>query len=104
MTDSMPYGEVAKFLAQHADLVTAALSTLRYVDVALLAPRIRATSLLSVGLMDDVCPPSTVFAAYNAIDAPKQIAVYPFGVHALAHAHLELQLRHMHEHLAEETV
>lgn len=47
-----------------------------------------------------MCPPSTVFAAYNAMNAEKEIAVHPFGVHDLAHVHLELQLRHLHRHLA----
>jgi cephalosporin-C deacetylase len=32
------------------------------------------------GLMDDICPPSTQFAAYNAISAPKEMVIYPdFG-------------------------
>jgi len=53
---------------------------LGYVDVQHLAPRIRARVLMGVGLMDQVCPPSTQFAAYNKITAPKFLAVYPdFG-------------------------
>ena len=79
----MPYTEVAEFLAQQVDYEAAALDTLRYVDCALLARRITAQSLLSVGLMDTICPPSTVFAAYNEISAPKDIAVFSFGVHAV---------------------
>jgi cephalosporin-C deacetylase len=94
-----PYREVADFLAQHVDAVPAALETLSYVDCALLARRITAECLLSVGLMDDICPPSTVFAAYNEITAPKQIALYPFGVHALPNLHLERRLRFLREQL-----
>lgn len=30
-----------------------------------------------VGLMDTVCPPSTQFAAYNKIEAPKSVVIYP---------------------------
>ncbi len=53
---------------------------LGYVDVQHLAPRIRAEVLMGVGLMDTVCPPSTQFAAYNKITAPKQLALFPdFG-------------------------
>jgi len=53
---------------------------LGYVDCQHLAPRIRAEVLLAVGLMDQVCPPSTQFAAYNKITSPKSLAVYPdFG-------------------------
>ena len=53
---------------------------LSYVDIQFLAPRIRATTLMVVGLMDTVCPPSTQFAAYNKIAAPKDLLLYPdFG-------------------------
>jgi len=53
---------------------------LGYIDVQHLANRIRGEVLMGVGLMDTVCPPSTQFAAYNKITAPKQLAIYPdFG-------------------------
>ncbi len=95
----MPYTEVAEFLAQQVGYEATALNTLRYVDCALLARRITAQCLLSVGLMDTICPPSTVFAAYNEITAAKDIAVFSFGVHAVPPAHLERQLRHLRTHL-----
>ena len=49
ITGGYPYAEIADFLAQHVDLVPQALDTLRYVDCALLARRITADCLLSVG-------------------------------------------------------
>ncbi len=53
---------------------------LGYVDIQFLAPRIRAEVLWGIGLMDTICPPSSQFAAYNKITAPKQMAIYPdFG-------------------------
>jgi cephalosporin-C deacetylase len=76
-------------------LIEVALNTLRYIDCALLARRITAQTLVSVGLMDVICPPSTVFAAYNEIAAGKDIAVYPYSGHAVPNAHAEVQLRHM---------
>jgi len=49
--------------------------------------------------MDDICPPSTVFAAYNEISAAgKEIAVYPYSGHSGPKAHAERQLRHLREH------
>ena len=54
--------------------------------------RIRAKTLVSVGLRDPITPPSTVFAAYNAIDAPKEIAVFPYGEHEVPTVHAERQL------------
>jgi cephalosporin-C deacetylase len=82
LVDSNPYHEVAEFLANHADLVDVALGTLDHVDNALLATRIRAETYVSVGLMDEICPPSTVFAAYNAWGGgTKKIDVYPYNNH-----------------------
>ena len=53
---------------------------LGYIDIQHLAPRIRANTLFFTGLMDTICPPSTQFAAYNKITAPKRMVLYPdFG-------------------------
>jgi cephalosporin-C deacetylase len=53
---------------------------LGYIDVQHLARRIKGEVMMGTGLMDDVCPPSTQFAAYNKITAPKKVVVYPdFG-------------------------
>ena len=93
-----PYTEIPEFLAENVALIDTALNTLRYVDCALLARRISATTLVSVGLMDDICPPSTVFAAYNEINADKEIIVYPYSGHTVPHAHAEPQLRHLRRH------
>jgi len=57
---------------------------LGYIDNQHLAHRIRAEVLMAVGLMDAVCPPSTQFAAYNKIQSPKNLLIYPdFGHEAL---------------------
>ena len=55
----------------------AVFTRLGYVDVQFLAPRIRAEVMMGVGLMDQICPPSTQFAAYNKIAAPKSTVIYP---------------------------
>ncbi len=53
---------------------------LGYIDCQHLAPRIRGDVLMGTGLMDTICPPSTQFAAYNKITAPKDMVLYPdFG-------------------------
>jgi cephalosporin-C deacetylase len=95
LTGARPYVEIAELLSRHVDLVPAALDTLRYVDCALLARRIRADCLFAVGLMDEVCPPSTVYAAYNEVSTAKQIAVHRFGGHALPPSHQERALQHL---------
>jgi cephalosporin-C deacetylase len=58
----------------------AVFTALGYVDIQFLAPRIRGEVMWAIGLMDTVCPPSSQFAAYNKIGAPKSQLVYPdFG-------------------------
>ncbi len=97
LAPNAPYTEIPEFLAENVALIDSALNTLRYIDCALLARRITANCLLSVGLMDIICPPSTVFAAYNEITADKDIAVYPYSGHSVPRAHAERQLRHLRQ-------
>jgi cephalosporin-C deacetylase len=84
-----PYTELTRYLALHPERRERLLESLRHVDCALLAPRIRARCIVSVGLMDPICPPSTVYAAYNAISAPKELCVFPYGTHEQPWTHRE---------------
>jgi cephalosporin-C deacetylase len=53
---------------------------LGYIDIQFLAPRIRAEVMMGVGEMDQICPPSSQYAAFNKITSPKQAVHYPdFG-------------------------
>jgi cephalosporin-C deacetylase len=81
ITDKYPYREIANFCQTHRDKVDTVFNTLAYFDGVNLATRARAHALFSVGLMDDVCPPSTVFAAYNHYAGPKQIKIYRYNYH-----------------------
>jgi cephalosporin-C deacetylase len=99
LASSPPYTEIPEFLAENTALVDAALNTLRYVDCALLARRITAPTLVTTGLMDTTCPPSTVFAAYNEITAEKEITVFPYSGHSWPLAAAEPQLAHLRDHL-----
>jgi cephalosporin-C deacetylase-like acetyl esterase len=57
--------------------------TLSYVDIKNLAPWVQAPVFMSVGLLDDVCPPHINFAAYNNLKAPKTFVAYPYSGHGL---------------------
>lgn len=81
ISPSEPYGELVRYLAQRRDEVDRAFATLAYFDGAVLAQRARVPALFSVALMDETCPPSTVYAAYNAYAGSKEIAVYPYNDH-----------------------
>ena len=53
---------------------------LGYIDNQHIAHRIKAEILMFTGLLDDICPPSTQFAAYNKITSKKNVLIYPdFG-------------------------
>lgn len=59
-------------------------TTLGYIDIHHLAPRITARVLMALTLLDNICPPSTQFAVYNAITSPKDSVIYPdFGHESL---------------------
>ncbi|MFT4233405.1 MAG: acetylxylan esterase [Microbacterium sp.] len=82
LVDTQPYGEIRTYLASHRDEVARAFHTLSYFDGATLAARATAPALFSTALMDETCPPSTVFAAFNAwASDDKDIEVYPFNGH-----------------------
>jgi cephalosporin-C deacetylase len=60
---------------------------LGYVDVQHLVPRIKGEVKMVTGLMDQICPPSTQFAAYNRIRSEKSMVLYPdFGHEGLPDA------------------
>ena len=101
LTDSDPYAEVQRYLRVHRGAREQALATLSYFDGVNFARRAVAPSLFSVGLQDLVCPPSTVYAAYNAYSAAKKIAVYPDNDHEGGGAvHQLAQLRWLRERLS----
>ena len=62
--------------------------------------RASVPALFSVALMDPVCPPSTVFAAFNAYGGPAEIDVFPFNGHEGGGAvQWERQARFVRSHL-----
>ncbi len=79
--DSSPYNEISRYLLRQRDKVDIVFNTLRYFDVVNFAPRAHAPALFSVGLMDEVCPPSTVFSAYNHYAAEKDIRIWQYNHH-----------------------
>ena len=81
LVDTYPYAEISGYLKTHRDQVEKVFQTLSYFDGVNFAARAAAPALFSVGLMDDICPPSTVYAAYNHYAGPKKIAVYEYNQH-----------------------
>ena len=64
------------------------LQAARYVDAVNFAARCKADAIMSVGFIDAVCPPSSCYAAYNALRGEKSIITEPLMGHAApAHIH-----------------
>ncbi|MBO0795296.1 MAG: acetylxylan esterase [Ktedonobacteraceae bacterium] len=81
ITDNFPYQEIVKYCQIHRDKNETVFDTLAYFDGVNFAARAQARALFSVALMDQTCPPSTVFAAYNHYAGPKEIKVWPYNHH-----------------------
>jgi len=102
ITDRDPYREIARYLMRHREDAELVHRTLSYIDVAVLSRRATAPALFSVALMDQTCPPSTVFAAYNHYaGADKEIRVYPYNDHEGGQEHHQIEkLRWFRERLS----
>lgn len=74
------YGELKDYFRnfdpqhEHEDALFAKLG---YIDLQHLASRIKAHVIMLTGLMDDICPPSTQYAAYNRMTCQKEHLLYP---------------------------
>ncbi|MGW5194337.1 acetylxylan esterase [Kribbella sp. NPDC004138] len=91
LTDKDPYHEITRYLRGFRDQVEAAYRTLSYFDGVNLGRLATAPALFSVALMDQVCPPSTVFAAYNHYGGgQKDIEVYQYNDHEGGQAYQQL--------------
>jgi len=98
ITETAPYSEIVSFCRTHRDKVDVVFNTLSYFDGVNFAARAKVPALFSVGLMDDVCPPSTVFAAYNHYLGTKSIQVYAYNQHDGGGEHQDrINLKFLHE-------
>jgi cephalosporin-C deacetylase len=100
ITDAAPFSEIRDYCATYPDRVRSVFRTLSYFDVVNHAKRVMAPSLFSVALMDEITPPSTVFAAFNGLGGDGRIEVYEFNGHeGGGSVHFEKQVGFVREHL-----
>jgi cephalosporin-C deacetylase-like acetyl esterase len=62
----------------------AAMKTMPYFDVVNFAKRVKCKAIISVGLIDYVCPPSGVTIVYNNLKCPKKITYVHDSDHGYA--------------------
>jgi cephalosporin-C deacetylase len=65
-----------------AGTLEAAKEASRYFDCVNFATRIKCPGVMTVGFIDGACPPSSVYAAYNALTVPKRMIADPLAGHA----------------------
>jgi cephalosporin-C deacetylase len=99
MAVRMPYLEIANYIKRWPKRADQVWRTLTYFDNLNLASRIACPVLMTVGLQDDICPPSTVYATFNKIQSPKEMKVYPYHNHEAVEPHWEDKLRWAHHYL-----
>ncbi len=61
-----------------------ALEAARYYDAMNFASRTRAAGIVTVGFIDTTCPPTSVYAAYNALKGRKEIFNDPPSTHKVS--------------------
>lgn len=102
-----PYLEINHFFRRNAspDVEERAMRALTYFDIMNLAPKISCPTLMSIGLVDEITPPSTVFAAYHHLGEEvspspfKELKVYRyFGHEPISKFQLE-KLGFLRQHL-----
>lgn len=82
VTDSTPFHEITHYLSTHRDQEETVLRTLSYMDGVNFVKRAAAPARFSVALMDDVVPPSGVYAAHRAYaGGPKELDVWRYNGH-----------------------
>lgn len=57
------------------------LATMAYYDVVNFARRLTVPTYITWGFNDDTCPPTTSYAVYNVITAPKEALITPINEH-----------------------
>lgn len=67
----------------YADKKEQVIETLSYYDVVNFAKRLAVPGFFSWGFNDPTTPPTSIYAAYNFIDAPKKLYLIPDGVHKI---------------------
>ena len=85
MFQSYPYDELACYARAYPGDEEQTLETLRYFDAVNFAPRIKCPMVVGIALDDEVCPPETSYAAYDALTAHKELWLFPNSGHGNAH-------------------
>lgn len=91
-----PYHEIKEWFRRYdkqQKLEDQVYNTLSYFDGMNFASRVKAKTQMVITLQDQVCPPSTCFAAYNHLAGEKELLVYQEYGHEALFGHNEEMMR-----------
>src|SRR5260370_5749201 len=77
LTHSWPYPALHDYLRLYPEPAAQVRETLDHFDRITFAPSITAPMMVYIGLNDDVCPPETGYAVYNASGGPEEVRPPP---------------------------
>ena len=77
------------------------VEAVRYYDAMNFATRTKAAGIVTVGFVDTTCPPTGVYATYNALSARKEIFNDPPSGHSVSPRAGEAMRKAIHQHVAE---
>ncbi|TYQ12991.1 UNVERIFIED_CONTAM: cephalosporin-C deacetylase [Acetivibrio alkalicellulosi] len=90
-----PYLEIIDYFRRNSnvEIEEKAKNTLSYFDIMNLSPLIKCHTWMCVGLVDEITPPSTVFATYNHLECSKEISVFKYFGHEYIPGAVEPKLK-----------
>ena len=77
LTRSYPYEEINDYLRLYPDRRDRVRAVLDYYDIHNFVDRVECPIIVNIGLKDDVCPPETGYAVFDAIRSPYK-RLYPY--------------------------
>jgi cephalosporin-C deacetylase len=81
ITDLDPYKEIGRYLAVHRAKTADVHRVLSYFDGVNFAKRATTPGRFTAALMDPICPPSTVYGAFNNYAGDKSITLWQYNGH-----------------------
>ena len=101
ITRAAPWTDLINYFARRPQDIECAMRTLSYVELNNLTDRIQCPTLISAGLQDELCVPSSIFSAYNRIAVrEKLLEVFPYNGHE-AGLNIETMVAWARKHLLE---
>ena len=80
LTHTYPYQEINDYLRLYPERQRAVEKTLAYFDGINFGDKVNCSIIVSIGLQDNVCPPETGYAVFNAIGSTDK-RLYPYDGH-----------------------